>query len=69
MAKKKKPTMTVDERLEFLLQSTESLHSSMQELHYAHAKTEREVARFARLARIVAGNHGRRITNLEKRIT
>jgi hypothetical protein len=29
----KKNSMTVDERLQFLLESTESLHSSCQELH------------------------------------
>jgi prefoldin subunit 5 len=34
--------MTIDERLEFLRQSTESLHASCQELHAAVAKQAEE---------------------------
>lgn len=36
--------MTIDERLEFLLQSTESLHASTQELHAAAAEHSRQIA-------------------------
>jgi hypothetical protein len=36
--------MTIDERLQFLLQSTESLHASCQELHAAVQKQAELVA-------------------------
>ena len=39
--------MTFDERLEFLTQSTESLHASCQELHAAVARQAEESARQA----------------------
>ena len=35
--------MTIDERLEFLRQSTESLHASCQELHAAAAEHTRQL--------------------------
>lgn len=63
---------TIDERLEFLLQSTESLHASTQELHatvsnmakvQAKAYAEHEEL-FARLA-LIAENHEDRLNDLE----
>lgn len=67
MAKKKRVAHTVDERLEFLLQSTESLHSSMQELHSLQANTERRIDRFVAVAQRIIERYDRRITKLEGR--
>ena len=36
--------MTIDERLEYLLQSTESLHGSCQELHATAARQSEQIA-------------------------
>lgn len=35
--------MTIDERLQFLLQSTESLHANVQELHATVAEQSRQM--------------------------
>lgn len=40
--------MDIDERLEFLRQSTESLHGSCQELHAAVVEQSRQIAGLAR---------------------
>ena len=45
--------MTIDQRLEFLLQSTESLHSSLQEMsHQMQAWSERQKALEERSGRL-----------------
>jgi hypothetical protein len=45
---------TIDERLQFLLQSTESLHASCQELHASITRqAEREDKRWDRLNRAI----------------
>lgn len=67
--------MTIDERLEFLLQSTESLHASTQQLHATAATHTAQIAELvkaakqdgeniAALARIAAA-HEQRLTDLE----
>ena len=43
--------MDIDERLEFLRQSTESLHAASQELHATVARQAEENTRLAREAR------------------
>ena len=40
--------MNMDERLEFLRQSTESLHASCQELHAAVAEQSRQIGQMVR---------------------
>lgn len=67
--------MSIDERLEFLMKSTESLHASTQELH-ASVQELREIAQehtkqleidaenIRRLANIAAA-HGQRLDDLE----
>lgn len=67
--------MTIDERLQFLVQSTESLHASTQELHAivaqhtrqieAHTKQlEQDAELFRRLANIPI-SHEQRLDDLE----
>lgn len=60
---------TIDERLEFLLQSTESLHASVQELHTTVSDMAKTQAKhedlFARLA-LIAENHEDRLNDLEE---
>jgi hypothetical protein len=60
--------MTIDERLQFLLQSTESLHASTQGLHaivQEHTKQlEMDADAVRRLANI-AQSHEDRLTDLE----
>jgi hypothetical protein len=67
---------SIDERLEFLLQSTESLHASLQELHAIAAENTRQMEKQARytqrdrrqirLLREVMAIHELRIRGLEK---
>jgi hypothetical protein len=40
--------MDIDERLEFLMQSTESLHASCQELHATVAEQSRQIGGMAK---------------------
>jgi uncharacterized coiled-coil DUF342 family protein len=40
----------IDTRLQFLLQSTESLHASMQELHAEHAQFQKELGELRNIA-------------------
>ncbi len=61
--------MTIDERIQFLLQSTESLHSNMQELHAsmqelreASAKQGGSIQELIRLATIDGENISRLAT-------
>ena len=62
--------MTIDERLEFLVRSTESLHATCQELHAAVAEHTRQLAidaeNIRRLANIAAA-HEDRLDGLEGR--
>ena len=55
--------MTVDERLQFLLQSTESLHSSMQEMHTSMQELSASVTDLKRVVEIDADNI-RRLANI-----
>ncbi|HEX4807711.1 MAG TPA: hypothetical protein VH325_02200 [Bryobacteraceae bacterium] len=63
--------MTIDKRLAFLLQSTESLHASTQELHAtatAHTKQlQIDADNIRRLANIAAA-HQDHIDTLEERL-
>lgn len=72
----RKDAMTIDERLQFLLQSTESLHASTQELHATVARHDAQIAdlikaakqdgeNIAALARI-AQAHEQRLSDLEE---
>jgi hypothetical protein len=47
-----KESMTIDERLEFLLQSTESLHVSVQELHGVAAEHTKQIQQMLEKARL-----------------
>ena len=72
--------MTIDERIEFLVQSTESLHSSLQELHGIVADGFQEIAKTMQLQvqsmaamtqniqilADVAKTHEKRISDLEQ---
>ncbi|HWF47546.1 MAG TPA: hypothetical protein VG168_11110 [Bryobacteraceae bacterium] len=68
--------MSIDERLAFLVQSTESLHASTQELHAittdlrataeAHTKQLQIDAENIRRLANIAGAHEDRIDNLEQ---
>ena len=55
--------MTTDERLQFLLQSTESLHSSLQDLTASVAELRGSVADLTRVVEIDAENI-RRLANI-----
>jgi hypothetical protein len=60
--------MTIDERLEFLLQSTESLHASVQELHgivQEHTKQLQVDAENIRRLANIASSHEQRLDDLE----
>ena len=67
--------MTIDERLAFLLQSTESLHASAQELHATAARHSEQITEHTKQLQIDAENirslaniaaaHENRIDNLE----
>jgi hypothetical protein len=58
--------MTIDERLAFLLQSTESLHASAQELHATVAEHSRQMLEHsAVLAKIEAREKQARLAILE----
>ncbi len=69
--------MTIDERLEFLVRSTESLHASTQELHAVAAEHTRHLEEHTRQLEIDAQNirslaniaaaHEHRLDNLEER--
>ena len=69
--------MTLDERLEFLFRSTESLHASCQELHAAAAEHSRQIVEHTRQLEIDAQNirslaniaaaHQTRLDDLENR--
>jgi hypothetical protein len=71
------PDANINQRLEFLVQSTESLHASLQEVHAAiAAQNERNAAQDVRLDKLltiterlaaVSGDHGRRLDELEGR--
>ncbi|MBV9007838.1 MAG: hypothetical protein JO354_01560 [Verrucomicrobia bacterium] len=52
--------MTIDERLQFLLQSTESLHSSLQDLTTDVAQLRISIADLTRVVEIDADNIRRR---------
>ena len=54
---------TIDERLQFLLQSTESLHSSVQELHAVVQEQTRQIDAHTRALEIDAENI-RRLANI-----
>ena len=55
--------MSIDERLAFLLQSTESLHASVQELHAISAEHTKQVAEHTKQLQIDADNI-RRLANI-----
>ena len=55
--------MTIDERLQFLLQSTESLHSSLQDLTTDVAQLRISIADLTRVVEIDADNI-RRLANI-----
>jgi hypothetical protein len=60
--------MTIDERLEFLLQSTESLHASVQELHgivQEHTKQLQVDAENIRRLANIASSHEQRLDDLQ----
>lgn len=60
--------MTIEERLEFLLQSTESLHASCQELHAAVQGNTRQLeidAENIRKLADIAKAHQERLDDLE----
>lgn len=67
--------MTIDERLQFLLQSTESLHASMQELHATVVKHTEQIDKHTEQLKLdgehiralvrIAEIHGQRLTDLE----
>ena len=60
--------MTIDERLQFLLQSTESLHASVQELHgivQEHTKQLQVDAENIRRLANIASSHEQRLDDLE----
>jgi len=69
--------MTVDERLEFLLKSTESLHASTQELHSSMVEVKSSIqdlraaavtqAESIRQLAVIAASHGDRISSLERK--
>lgn len=62
--------MTIDERLEFLFKSTESLHASVQELHATaqeHTKQLQIDAENIRGLARIAEIHERRLSELEGR--
>ena len=69
--------MNIDERLEFLVRSTESLHASAQELHAIVAEHTRQLEQHTRQLEIDAQNirslatiaaaHQDRLDNLEGR--
>ena len=60
--------MTIEERLEFLLQSSESLHASCQELHATTQEHTRQLeidAENIRKLAEVAASHQQRLDDLE----
>lgn len=67
--------MTIDERLQFLFQSTESLHAPVHELHSVVAQQTRQIEAHTRQLEIDAENirrlaniamaHEQRLDNLE----
>ena len=60
--------MTIDERLQFLLQSTEPLHASVQELHgivQEHTKQLQVDAENIRRLANIAASHEQRLDDLE----
>lgn len=69
--------MTIDERLEFLFRSTESLHASVHELHAVVAKHTQQITEHTRQLEIDAQNiralaniaaaHQSRLDDLENR--
>ena len=62
--------MTIDERLGFLVQSTESLHASCQELHAIVAAHTQQLERDADIIRrlaIIATDHDERLDDLENK--
>jgi cytoplasmic iron level regulating protein YaaA (DUF328/UPF0246 family) len=58
---------TIDERLEALITRHEALTQTVELISHMQQKTEKEIDRFAKLARKVAENHNERITKLEKK--
>ena len=64
MARKKK-SLSVDERLEALLSRHEALSQTVELIARMQLKTEREIQKWERLARMVAVNHNKRIARLE----
>lgn len=70
--------MTIDERLQFLLQSTESLHSNVQDLTATVVELRRSVADLTRVVEIDAENirglaniaaaHQARLDDLDNRL-
>lgn len=71
--------MTIDERLQFLLQSTESLHSNVQQLTASVAELRGSVAELRRVVEIDAENirslaniaaaHQARLDDLDNRLS
>ena len=62
--------MNIDERLEFLMRSTESLHASVQELHAVASEHTRQLeidAQNIRSLANIAAAHENRLDNLEGR--
>jgi hypothetical protein len=61
--------MSIDERLEFLLRSTESLHTSVHELYAVaqeHSKQLQQDAENIRSLARIAEAHGQRISDIER---
>ncbi len=62
--------MSIEERLEFLVRSTESLHASLQELHAVAAEHTRQLeldAQNIRSLANIAASHENRLEGLEGR--
>jgi len=57
--------MTIDERLEKLAAHHEALSHTVELIAQMHLRTERELRRFARLARMILIDHEERLRDLE----